>query len=130
MHWPPIWQTAKSSLALRRGIVSQLGSLRMRFSDQEILEVRRGRELFDAQFDALARLVRNIALERGHTDPAGVLQRRLDERESGRCNRRGRRQDHQQLPTRVSVDFLAAPNWRADRRPCSCTESVVVEVWR
>ena len=38
------------------------------FSDAEILEIRNGRASFDAKLDALARLVKNIAVERGHAD--------------------------------------------------------------
>lgn len=40
------------------------------FSDVQILEIRHGRATFDARLDALARLVRSIASERGHADPA------------------------------------------------------------
>jgi AhpD family alkylhydroperoxidase len=40
------------------------------FSDAQILEIRGGRASFDAKLDALARLVRSIAKERGHSDPA------------------------------------------------------------
>jgi AhpD family alkylhydroperoxidase len=42
------------------------------FSDEQILEIRRGTAGFDPKLDALARLVRNIVLERGHADPALV----------------------------------------------------------
>lgn len=42
------------------------------FSDAQLLEIRRGGASFDAKLDALARLVRNIAVERGHADPALV----------------------------------------------------------
>jgi uncharacterized peroxidase-related enzyme len=42
------------------------------FTDEQVLEIRRGRAGFDARLDALARLVRNIASERGHADPALV----------------------------------------------------------
>lgn len=42
------------------------------FSDEQILEIRRGTAAFDPKLDALARLVRNIAQERGHADPARV----------------------------------------------------------
>ncbi len=38
----------------------------------QILEIRQGRASFDAKLDALARLVRHIALERGHAAPAMV----------------------------------------------------------
>lgn len=39
-------------------------------TDAQILEIRRGSASFDPKLDALARLVRNITLERGHADPA------------------------------------------------------------
>jgi AhpD family alkylhydroperoxidase len=39
------------------------------FTDAQILEIRRGSASFDPKLDALARLVRNITLERGHADP-------------------------------------------------------------
>jgi AhpD family alkylhydroperoxidase len=42
------------------------------FSDTQIVEIRRGGASFDAKLDALARLVKNIATERGHADPARV----------------------------------------------------------
>lgn len=42
------------------------------FSPEQILEIRRGGARFDPKLDALARLVRNIASERGHADPARV----------------------------------------------------------
>ena len=42
------------------------------FTPEQILEIRRGRASFDARLDALASLVRNITLERGHADPALV----------------------------------------------------------
>ena len=42
------------------------------FTPEQIIEIRRGRAPFDAKLDALARLVRNIATERGHADPALV----------------------------------------------------------
>jgi alkylhydroperoxidase family enzyme len=42
------------------------------FTPEQILEIRRGRASFDARLDALARLVRSIATERGHADPALV----------------------------------------------------------
>jgi AhpD family alkylhydroperoxidase len=40
------------------------------FSDAQILEIRSGRASFDAKLDALARLVRDITLNRGHADAA------------------------------------------------------------
>lgn len=44
------------------------------FTPEQILEVRRGRASFDARLDALAQLVRAVAIERGHVDPAQVQQ--------------------------------------------------------
>ena len=38
------------------------------FTPDQILEIRQGRAPFDAKLDALARLVRSIAIERGHAD--------------------------------------------------------------
>lgn len=42
------------------------------FSDEEILEIRSGTASFDARLDALARVTRNIAQNRGHADQALV----------------------------------------------------------
>lgn len=42
------------------------------FSDAQILEIRRGTAAFDAKLDALARLAREIAVQRGHADEAIV----------------------------------------------------------
>jgi len=42
------------------------------FTPEQILEIRRGTAGFDARLDALARLVRELTLERGHADPALV----------------------------------------------------------
>jgi len=42
------------------------------FTDEQILEIRSGRASFDAKFDALARLVKNITINRGHADQALV----------------------------------------------------------
>jgi AhpD family alkylhydroperoxidase len=42
------------------------------FTDAQIIEIRRGGASFDARLDALAKLVKNIASERGHADPARV----------------------------------------------------------
>jgi AhpD family alkylhydroperoxidase len=39
------------------------------FTDEQILEIRFGRASFDPKLDALAQLVRSIAIERGHADP-------------------------------------------------------------
>jgi uncharacterized peroxidase-related enzyme len=38
------------------------------FSDAQIIEIRTGTATFDAKFDALARLTRAIAINRGHAD--------------------------------------------------------------
>ncbi|WP_341316973.1 carboxymuconolactone decarboxylase family protein [Paraburkholderia sp. IMGN_8] len=43
------------------------------FTDEQILEIRSGKASFDARFDALARLVKNIAINRGHADEALVV---------------------------------------------------------
>lgn len=42
------------------------------FNAEQIIEIRRGGASFDAKLDALAKLVKNIALERGHADPVRV----------------------------------------------------------
>jgi AhpD family alkylhydroperoxidase len=42
------------------------------FSDAQILEIRSGRASFDAKLDALAKLVKNITVKRGHADQALV----------------------------------------------------------
>lgn len=42
------------------------------FTPAQIIEIRRGSASFDPHLDALAKLVRNITLERGHADPALV----------------------------------------------------------
>jgi AhpD family alkylhydroperoxidase len=42
------------------------------FKPEQILEIRRGSASFDVKLDALAKLVKNIATERGHADPARV----------------------------------------------------------
>jgi AhpD family alkylhydroperoxidase len=42
------------------------------FTPEQIMEIRRGSAAFDAKLDALAKLVKNIAVERGHADPARV----------------------------------------------------------
>lgn len=39
------------------------------FTPEQILEIRAGRASFDSKLDALARLVRNLASQRGHADP-------------------------------------------------------------
>lgn len=40
------------------------------FTDEQILELRRGTASFDAKLDALARFVRGTTVDRGHIDPA------------------------------------------------------------
>ncbi len=42
------------------------------FSDAQILEIRAGRAPFDIRLDALARLVRDVAISRGHPQAAKV----------------------------------------------------------
>ena len=42
------------------------------FTPEQVIEIRKGGASFDAKLDALAKLVKNIALERGHADPALV----------------------------------------------------------
>jgi AhpD family alkylhydroperoxidase len=42
------------------------------FTDAQVLEIRGGTASFDNKLDALARLVKNIAIKRGHADPALV----------------------------------------------------------
>ena len=42
------------------------------FTAEQILELRSGRASFDPKLDALARLVQNIATNRGHAEPALV----------------------------------------------------------
>ena len=82
-------QNAKSSLSAKARevinlVVSQVNSCQyclaahtviagmVGFTPEQILEIRRGRAGFDPRLDALARLVRSIASERGHSDPALV----------------------------------------------------------
>jgi uncharacterized peroxidase-related enzyme len=82
-------QNAKSSLSPKARevvnlVVSQVNSCayclaahtalgkRVGFTPEQILEIRRGGAAFDARLDALARLARNITVERGHADPALV----------------------------------------------------------
>ena len=50
-------------LAAHTAVAKMLG-----FNDAQILEIRSGRASFDAKFDALARLVKSIAVGRGHPD--------------------------------------------------------------
>ena len=42
------------------------------FTDAQILEIRAGKAAFDAKLDALARLTRSIAVDRGHAEQALV----------------------------------------------------------
>lgn len=42
------------------------------FMPEQVVEIRKGGAAFDAKLDALAKLVKNIASERGHADPARV----------------------------------------------------------
>jgi AhpD family alkylhydroperoxidase len=42
------------------------------FNEAQIIEIRGGRASFDAKLDALARLVKNVAAERGRADPGLV----------------------------------------------------------
>jgi uncharacterized peroxidase-related enzyme len=42
------------------------------FTDAQVLEIRSGKASFDAKLDALARLVKSMATERGHAEPALV----------------------------------------------------------
>lgn len=42
------------------------------FTAEQIQEIRRGGASFDTKLDVLAKLVKNIATERGHADPARV----------------------------------------------------------
>jgi len=42
------------------------------FTEEQILEIRRGQASFDAKFDALARLTKGITTSRGHVDQALV----------------------------------------------------------
>ena len=42
------------------------------FTDEQILEIRTGKASFDSKLDALARLVKDIVVNRGHADQALV----------------------------------------------------------
>jgi AhpD family alkylhydroperoxidase len=42
------------------------------FTPEQIIEIRRGGASFDTKLDALVKLVKNIASERGHADPSLV----------------------------------------------------------
>ena len=83
------FQNAKSSISGKARevvnlVVSQVNSCRyclaahtviggmVGFTPEQILEIRRGGVSFDTRLDALARLVKSIATERGHADPARV----------------------------------------------------------
>ncbi len=82
-------QNAKSSISGRARevinlVVSQVNSCEyclaahtviggmVGFTPEQIIEIRRGGASWDAKLDALAKLVKNIATERGHADPARV----------------------------------------------------------
>jgi AhpD family alkylhydroperoxidase len=84
-----VFQNAKSSMTGKARevvnlVVSQVNSCQyclsahtviggmVGFKPEQILEIRRGGASFDAKLDALAKLVKNIATERGHADPARV----------------------------------------------------------
>lgn len=89
------------------------------FTDAQILEIRAGRASFDAKLDALARLVRNITLERGHADPAlvdaffaaGWTQENLVDAIVAIGDKTVTNYLH--ATTRVPVDFPAAPKLAA-----------------
>ena len=83
------FQNARSSLSAQARevinlVVSQVNSCQyclsahtviggmVGFTPEQILEIRRGGASFDPRLDVLARLVKNIATERGHADPARV----------------------------------------------------------
>ena len=82
-------QNAKSSLSLKARevinlVVSQVNSCEyclaahtalgkmVGFTDEQIIEIRKGVTSFDGRLDTLAKLVKNIAVERGHANPALV----------------------------------------------------------
>jgi AhpD family alkylhydroperoxidase len=89
------------------------------FTDAQILEIRAGRASFDSKLDALARLVRNITLERGHADPAlvdaffaaGWTQENLVDAIVAMGDKTVTNYLH--ATTRVPVDFPAAPKLAA-----------------
>lgn len=85
-------QSAKSSLSVKERevinlVVSQVNECRyclaahtaigkiVGFADAQIIEIRKGRATFDAKLDALAQLVRSIAVNRGKAD--GILLERF-----------------------------------------------------
>jgi AhpD family alkylhydroperoxidase len=87
-------QNAKSSLSAKARevinlAVSQVNSCRyclaahtlvgkmVGFTEDQVLEIRRGTASFDTRLDALARLVKNVAINRGHADKA-ILQAFFD----------------------------------------------------
>jgi AhpD family alkylhydroperoxidase len=82
-------QNAKSSLSAKEREVINLGVSQVNqceyclaahtalgkmvgFTDEQIMEIRKGTASFDRRLDALAKLVKNIAVERGHANPALV----------------------------------------------------------
>jgi AhpD family alkylhydroperoxidase len=83
------------------------------FTAEQIIEIRRGGALFDAKLDALAKLVKNIATERGHADPA-LVQAFFD---AGWTQENlvdivvaiGDKTNYLHGTTQVPVDFTAAP---------------------
>jgi AhpD family alkylhydroperoxidase len=85
------------------------------FTPEQILEVRSGRASFDAKLDALAKLTRNIALNRGHADQmlveaffaAGWTKENLVDAIVAIGDKTVTNYLH--ATTRVPVDFPAAP---------------------
>jgi len=80
-------QNAKSSLSAKERevinlVVSQINSCEyclaahsvlgkmVGFTDQQIIEIRKGAASFDDRLDALAKLAANITVDRGHANPA------------------------------------------------------------
>lgn len=125
-------QNAKSSLNARARevinlVVSQVNSCEyclaahtalggmVGFSPEQIIEIRRGAAAFDPKLDSLARLVRSIAVERGHADPelvraffdAGWTEEHLVDAIVGIGDKVITNYLHG--TTRVPVDFPAAP---------------------
>jgi len=87
-------QNAKSSLSAKERevvnlVVSQVNECKyclaahtmvgkmVGFTDEQVLEIRRGSASFNPRLNALANLVKNVAVNRGHTDKA-VLQAFFD----------------------------------------------------
>ena len=84
-------------------------------TDAQVMEIRRGGASFDPKLDALARLVKNIAVERGHGDPAlreaffaaGWTQENLVDAIVGIGDKTISNYLHS--TTQIPVDFPAAP---------------------